>query len=455
MMKPFTKQIIYLSIIFIIALVVRISVAYPSFSNPKVLLSRPDSILYINSALSLSSNYNFNTSIDSNTPSTKITPGFPFFLAILFKLSHQNYKLCAFVLCIIGALTCIPIFFTATNILNPIAGYIASLLFALNITAIALSPLFLTDTLFTFFISITLYYFIKFYKSQKESYLYISVFLSALAIYVRPTNYVWIFFLLLLICFLKNYSFKRKIINSVICFFIFFSVIFPWLIRNQKAGIGYEICSNVENTLLYYNCSVLLGKVRNESSLKIRRQLQIQTEKEFNKNPEKYKTIKQRNEYKKNLAFSFIKKYPITYLKLHFRPSILIPDAPNFFQNLRLTIGGKGTFDVLNKDGILAAITHYFAEKIWLILLISPLLIIVGITYLFSFSQIIIFIINRNWYMILASFCFIFYYLIMPGPITMPRYQLPALPFICILASIGMINLYKYLYKQICKLYNR
>jgi dolichol-phosphate mannosyltransferase len=430
--------------IFILAFGVRFFAAIPGLDNPKNTFYRPDSSSYIEPAKSLLNTGDYNINLTSNKPATLRTPGYPAFIALLLKISNNNYNFCVVVMCLIGALTCIPILYAGKIIGGWSVGLIAALLFSFNITSIASSPLFLSDTLFTFFIAFQLYFFMRFYYSKILLYLFISIIIAALAVYIRPINFLWIFVAIFLVCIIKNLSVKKKVLASISCFIIFFIILFPWMQRNKHIGIGWKTCS-ISGDLLFHNGAVLLGKVNNESSEIASEKLRKQVELEFNNNPEKYKIEGERISYKESYFIKLIKKNPLTYLVLHFRPSALLPDAPNLLQNLGYTVGGKGTFSVLNQNGLIAAVKHYFKGQLWLIALISPLLIIVAITYLFFFIQLIVFFINKNWFMIFCALCFIEYYLFLPGPISMPRYHLPALPFICIMSASGIFYIFKLL----------
>ncbi len=55
---------------------------------------------------------------------------------------------------------------------------------------------------------------------------------------------------------------------------------------------------------------------------------------------------------------------------------------------------------------------------------------------------------RRSWMMILLFLLLSGYYLLMPGPIAVPRYQLPALPFLCLAAGYGIVYFRAILRKQ-------
>ena len=141
-----------------------------------------------------------------------------------------------------------------------------------------------------------------------------------------------------------------------------------------------------------------------------------------------------------------VMKYPFTYFSQHFDLRILLPDVPTLLENFGLTTSDRGTMGVLKKDGIFAAVKHYFGEKWFLyLLLLLPLLIPVMILYLGAGWKTFLDLrqIKSKYFELLLLLGFAEYYLFLPGAITAPRYQLPALPLLCTFAAIAILNLSK------------
>ena len=134
--------------------------------------------------------------------------------------------------------------------------------------------------------------------------------------------------------------------------------------------------------------------------------------------------------YKLAKAQALIGANKWTYLRFHFQPPILLPDAPSFFELLKLTHTGRGTLDVLHRQGLFAAVKHYFGDRMWLLLPLIPAVIIIGLTYLGCLIELRRWLWRREWFL-----GFFFLYLVLPGPVIMPRYHMPALPLMCIMAA--------------------
>ena len=430
-----------LLIVFSIAVLVRLLIIIPGFDNPEVNYSRPDTQSYLKPAYTLSQTGKFNYNINTSKSYAYRTPGYPFYMALFYSFTN-NLKFPIIMMCIISALTSIPIFYIGASFGGKWVGFVAGLLFALNVTSIAHAPLLLSDTLFTFFVAIQFWYFMKFYFTKRPLFLFMSVIIASIAVYIRAVGILWILPCMFLILIVNGMRIKRKIITSLVALVIFSLLLAPWMLRNYSNSLGFSM-TTIGGDILFHNGAVLLGKVNRKSPEKIRHDMHEKLNSIFSKNPDIYKSELNRMNYKKNEMKKLILKYPFTYLSLCLRPWILLPDLPTFYQDLKITTSGKGTFDILNTHGIIAAVKYYFEGKMWLILISIPLLLVVAVSYIGCMLQFIKWIYQKQWFLIFTALAFIEYYLFLPGPITMPRYHLPALPMMCVMAGIFIVNLKK------------
>ena len=138
--------------------------------------------------------------------------------------------------------------------------------------------------------------------------------------------------------------------------------------------------------------------------------------------------------------------HPFTYFSQHFDPLIFMPDAPTLFECFGITTSDRGTMGVLKKEGVFAAIRHYFGENYLSILLyLIPLLIPTMVLYLAFACQLAkdVFLWKNSYFEILIFLAFAEYYLFLPGSITAPRYQLPALPCLCTLGACAILMIFR------------
>lgn len=166
---------------------------------------------------------------------------------------------------------------------------------------------------------------------------------------------------------------------------------------------------------------------------------------------EKYPNIESRQRYRVNKFKELIFKYPIAYFSMHFKPSVLLPDAPTLFELLGMTTANRGTLDVLHREGIIAAVKHYFGDKLPWLFILAPFLALIGLTYFGCLVQLGVWIYKKQIYLIFFFLAFVEYYFFLPGPITVPRYQVPALPLMAVMAAMALPVVYKFLREKIQK----
>ena len=248
-----------LLIVLIVAVLSRLLVTVPEISKPAENFSRPDTSSYLTPAYILSQTGNYSDNIDTLKAYAYRTPGYPVYMSIFYKFS-DNLIPPIIIMCLISALTCIPIFYAGFYFGGKWTALIAGLLFALNITSIAHSPLLLSDTLFTFVIAIQFWYFIKFYFTKRPLFLFISVFLASIATYIRPTEILWIIPCIFLALIYKHICIQKKIIIALCLVVLFIAPLLPWVTRNYVNDSGLNLSTDTGN-LLYNNGAVLLGKI--------------------------------------------------------------------------------------------------------------------------------------------------------------------------------------------------
>lgn len=431
--------------ILLMTIAVRLAVAIPGLTsdNPKKFFYRPDSLTYIEPAESILANLKYNINAISDQPATVRPPGYPLFLSGIFAVGGENNYLFS-IICfsLISALTVLFIYKAARLMCNQKIAILAASLFAFNITSIAMSPMFLADTLFAFIITLFMYYYLRYFLTRQSQHLVPAFIFLAIATLVKPASFLLIPCAAIATLLIGQGDLKKKVLRAGIAFLIACCIIFPWLYRNNKLGCGWVIDTNTGNSFIHVT-SAIYSIAEKSSGPSLRAKLTTSAEREFAANKDKYKNTKEREKYKIEFFKKAVKKHPFTFLSMYLNPAVLIPDGATFFELLNKTTGHKGTLEILNKKNIFAAAAHYFKGKEYLILVISPLLLIVLFTYICSALQLANWIFKWKWKYLLL-FCTLSLYMIMiHAPVPMPRYHLGALPFLCIMGAAYFINLLK------------
>ena len=197
--------------------------------------------------------------------------------------------------------------------------------------------------------------------------------------------------------------------------------------------------------MYHQNGAMILAAVNHSSFEAEKAEILAALDKEF-ADKTRYPDAASRTEYRLNKFKELIRQHPFIWLRQHFRVHVLLPDAPALCENMGMTSSGRGTLDVMQKQGVLAAINHYFNGRWTIPLLLLPLLLPAGLLIPGVVTEIIVLCrnIRRNYPLLLVLLACAEYYFFLPGPITVPRYQIPALPILCILGGSGIYRLYRH-----------
>lgn len=415
-----------LFIIFIVAFLVRLVLALPS-------LGTPENFLRLDSGGFLFTNPNFDWGARA-----------PLYTVLLYLLSYFEGNL-YFYGAISGiVLSSLCVFwagYIGKNLSNYTGGLICALMWALNITSIGNSPLILSDTLFTFLVGLQVLFFVRLYKRKRLiDFAYGSGF-AVLACLVRIVNlpFVLIVIPILGILYLEI---KWKMILGIIGNYALVAVfLLPFMYWNLQKDATFTLEYNSMLALTHNSSAVIAHATKRDSN-----EILTEEQKLVNEFIEVRKpTIRERNEFIKNRYFEVIKKYPKSFVLTHI-PQVLImlPDLPSVCENMKLSVGGKGTLGVIRRDGVVAGVRHYFASGSGgvMIILLSPLLLLTLIGYIGCFFELCKLLWQKKLLLIVLWGALSLYYVVLPGPVIMPRYHLPALFMIFALGAKFFVELF-------------
>ncbi len=203
----------------------------------------------------------FNFSNDPELRSVySLPPIYPIFLATIYFLFGRHFLIVRIVQSIVSALTCLMMYFIGEKVFNDKkVGLIAASISIFYPLLIFSSGLLYIEALFTFFISMTIYYVFRVYDEEKYVWLSIltGLFLG-LATLARPVIFSFYPFLALWVFMILIKPFKKRL---TILAFIFSSAVLtmmPWTIRNYNvfgrfvpvsAEVDHELSAVVEASL--------------------------------------------------------------------------------------------------------------------------------------------------------------------------------------------------------------
>lgn len=405
----------------LLALALRLVVAMSGFDDPQKRFFRPDSWSYYWPAQSLLDRGGYHATPVSTEPGTTRPPGFPVVMVPLLALGGVGAVVVA--MCVVSALTCVPIWLTGLRVGGERTARWAGLLWAFNLTSLAVAPVVLSDTLFAFLFAWQLFLMTRYAQEGRPGDLAASALLAGVTALVRSAGGLWIVPWVLLALAAPKLPIRQRVVGAAAGVLIFALCVVPWMLRNRAAGAGFSMDSTVGDR---YDClsAAVLSAETGEPTTRYREQWTREDEGRLDPKRARFEEV--------------ARAHPWTLLQFYLFPRSVIPDVPTLLEHLGVTRSGRGSSDVLRREGVWAAARHYLDGRMVLLVPLSPLLAVVAVTYAGCAWQAIRWARARRWFWLLMFGAFVLYPLVLPGPMVEPRYQLPALPLMAVMAALAV-----------------
>ena len=222
--------------ILILALVIRLIIVANTSMDPA---EGGDAFQYDQIALSLKNGDGY--SFLGETTALR-APVYPVFLAIIYKIFGYNYLVVKIFQCFIEIVTMIVCYKTIFENFGKRRAILSLLLFCFHPGLIIYNSRILTETLFTLFLSLSIYFLMKAQKFYSIRFAIFSGFIFGICILTKPTPIGLIGFLFLSIIFM-NEKIKRAKIFFTFSLLAFLTVI-PWTMRNYFKMDEITLVSN-------------------------------------------------------------------------------------------------------------------------------------------------------------------------------------------------------------------
>jgi hypothetical protein len=399
----------------------------------------PDTQSYIDPALKLISTGRY--PVDSALR----TPVYPVFIAFIYWIGGQDPLLIIAVQVVLGTLTVLLGYHLGIKLLSRPVALLGAFLLAISMESITSVFYVLTETLFTFLFLAGILSWINANKNHNKYWLVVAAIFMGLSALCRPVAVYFPIVLIIGLLLDKKIPWIKRGSNSVLFLGVFILCLLPWMLRNISV-VGSPTLSTISSyNLLFYEANSLEANSRHISEDAVREENKVRVEQmlvehgwaDNEGNRARVESI---------LAYQIILADPVRFLYIHLKSDLngLLPDVTGPAEILGVTVGGKGTLSVLNQYGILAAIKNYFGDQTWLLGLMLPLIIFLSLVYLFMVVGTIDLLRRRQWLAFLIVFMPVLYFLILPGAASLPRFRVPAMVYICILAGGGLQTTWGY-----------
>jgi len=391
------------------ALALRLAVAAGGWAHPERLMTEEDSAEYVQLARNLTAGRGFTqAAAPPYEPDVRRTPAYPVMLAAVFSVPGTGRRAGALAGAVVSTITVLAAFRLAAALAGPAAAWWAALLLALDLTSASYATQLLTEPLFTLLLVLSVLPLVERRRGGVAA-ASASGLLSGLAALCRPIA-IAVSLTLWPACRLRAPRWGRALRLLAIAVAVAATLPLAWTARNYRAT-GAVTVSSVAATNMYFHRAVYV-----EAFLQHRRveDLRAEWERDFQARAATW-SERERLQWMSAHGRGLVLAHPFVYAWVALRSvaRMLTPDHIV----LASLMGGEDTaaFRVLRGAG-------------WLQLAIVYLLAAAGKLRLWRAAPV------RAWVVGLP----IAYFVLIGGPEMYPRFRVPLMPFVSVLAACGV-----------------
>lgn len=365
-------------------------------------------------------------------PGLRRSPGYPAYLATVYKFFGVKPAVALFLQIILSGFIPVFLYLNAELLFSKKVARIASVVSIFEPVSIIYANILLSETLFVIVLLISTYFFIKSMRHKNTSAFVISAITSGMAVYIRPVALYLPFAYAFIYITLSSMSFRDRIKYALGSIFIVGLVVSPWIARNYIVDQYRGFCSIQDVNLYYYRAAGILSDKEHLPLKQVQDRLKEAI-------PE---GLSLANEYQfmRDKAVNIILHYPYAYLKVLFKGSINMLFAPERYAVFKLAnikprfLGvmwqgrtiGEALKMLMSDPFIVATIVIYqliFIVLLWLLILLG-MVIMTGEGFIRE--------------LITLLFIIAYFIVVSAGPEAEPRFRLPVLPYMIIIASFAI-----------------
>lgn len=417
------------------ALFLRLVLYFIASADQERFFYQPDSNEYDILAVNLVENHSFSQSAEPPfLPDIKRTPVFPLFLSSIYFFSGYVPAVSVFFNLIISSCTCVIVFKIGRIVYNARAAFCAGLLLAIDFLSITYSNLLLTETLFTFLLTLGIYCLVYYYHVRYLPALVSAGIIIGTATLCRPVcMYLFLFLAPYFILISRQAGLVKTFRDYAVFSLCVLVFIVMWSYRNYYSYGISDLTSLTAINSYYHRAAPVLADVEGISLSESRERLRNRLEKEIGDNN---LTVAEELNTMKLLAKQAIKNNILTYMKMHLMGTLRMFGMANESLYKLLDLNKDKNlynFRVSENSGCHDKIRYiiYYMNMFFHI----PVTILI---YIASISGMWIVIVSRKYYILVLILLVICYFAIVSGPEAYARFRVPIMPFISLLAGLGI-----------------
>lgn len=379
-------------------------------------------------------------------PDNYRTPLYPAYIALHYWVfGHQPVSVLISQALALELVSCALVFLIGSRLFSRWVGLAAAMLFALSPISIDYSALLWSDTLFTTCLLLAVWRVLEYFHTRRRRDLLASGVLLGVATLVHPRSIVLpLAFVPFIVIQLRGWHpvIRRRtrtlVVDSALIMVAFVMVIMPWMVRNYVTFGAVNIASVADFNLLFYNVAAMEAE---RSGIGLSAEAaNLRQEVAATSNAAPGNEAQQAAQFRE-VALQKLLAHPIDYLATHFKGvwPVLAPggrlsqtlfgvasDVPrDAFEVIR-----SGSVDPVSK--VLSVVASHSLQESGPVAADA-----VFLTFIYGLAIWGIWSLRRGpwgWVLLIV----VLYLVLIPGPAGAPRYRVPAMPYMVLLAAVGM-----------------
>jgi hypothetical protein len=360
-------------------------------------------------------------------------------------------------------------FFLGRSLAGRGAGLLAALLQAISPLAAAASCRILSDGSFAFLLIAAVLLLLRHFRTGGWWPLLSSGLMMGAACYVRPVGLAFSAIMAMVVLCSRRGTDSgmgetpmprpkarpRRLLRMAAFTCVVVACVAPWVARNAIVADYGGFSSFATDSMYWYSAPEIEARQQNKPVGEIRKQFEDAESRLYATRWDNYvsgqapdtssvfDTAGGLARWRWDNAREIILAHPWEFLDIHLRGDLAfwLPDATEALEVLGYTSGGKGTLDVLHRQGLIAAARHYFGDNTTAVALAGVMAVILLVRYA---GIVLCGLWRLRPHMSAAGWLCLLLVLtawLLPGPANHPRFRVPVEPILSAAAAIGWLGL--------------
>ncbi len=369
-------------------------------------------------------------------PGLSRAPGYPVYLAAVYKLFGVKPAIALFLQIVLSGLIPIFLYMNTELLFSKRVARIASVLSIVEPVSIIYANMLLSETLFVVFLLLSTYFFIKSLKNKNTTALLMSAITAGIGAYFRPV----ILYLPLAYAFMyisvSWLSFKDRIKYALGIVLITGLTVLPWITRNYIVDRYKGFCSIQDINLYYWRAAGVISDMEHLPLREVQDRLKQAVP----------SGLSLANEYQflRDKAVSVIIRHPYSYLKVMLKGSINMLLSPERYAVFKLAdIKPRFLGIMWQGHSIHQALNMLMSDPVIVSSVVMyQLLFTIIIGLLIAIGMLIIAGEGFIKELLIMLFIIAYFVAVSAGPEAEPRFRLPVLPYMLIIAAFALSSLF-------------